>query len=176
MIRDARLPEESTAIAALDTGFSTDTIYRVGVAEAGFTLTEERVDPPVVKRYQVDDLDDPVRDLARVAVDGDELCGFVSAEYQEWNRRLVVWDLYVNASHRGRGLARSLVRDALAYGRERGAVTAWLETSNRNVPAIRAYRRMGFALCGLDTTLYLGTESAGEVAVFLAMPLDVDRA
>jgi ribosomal protein S18 acetylase RimI-like enzyme len=44
---------------------------------------------------------------------------------------------------------------------------AWLETSNVNLPAVRAYERLGFRLCGLDTSLYEGTPAEGEVALFL---------
>jgi hypothetical protein len=40
-----------------------------------------------------------------------------------------------------------------------------------NVPAVRAYRRLGFALCGLDTTFYRGTPAAGEVALFFTRDL-----
>ncbi|QTR01699.1 GNAT family N-acetyltransferase, partial [Saccharothrix algeriensis] len=60
---------------------------------------------------------------------------------------------------------------ALDHGRSRGARTAWLETSNVNVPAVRAYLRMGFTLCGLDTTLYRGTPAEGEIALYLARNL-----
>jgi ribosomal protein S18 acetylase RimI-like enzyme len=53
----------------------------------------------------------------------------------------------------------------------RGAINLWLETSNLNVPGIRAYRRLGFELCGADATLYLGTPAASEQALFFARPL-----
>ncbi len=35
-----------------------------------------------------------------------------------------------------------------------GAQHLWLETQTDNVPAIRAYERMGFRLVGLDQTQY----------------------
>ena len=57
------------------------------------------------------------------------------------------------------------------YGLRRGALHLWVETSNLNVPGIRAYRRMRFELCGADTTLYLGTPAANEQALFFALPL-----
>ncbi|GHH43091.1 hypothetical protein GCM10018773_28520 [Streptomyces candidus] len=38
------------------------------------------------------------------------------------------------------------------------------------MPAVRAYRRMGFVLCGLDTSLYEFTASAGEYALYMRKP------
>lgn len=44
------------------------------------------------------------------------------------------------------------------------------ETDDGDAPAIHAYRRMGFAFCGLDTALYDGTPSSGEQALYMSMP------
>ena len=63
---------------------------------------------------------------------------------------------------------------ALAEARRDGAALAWLETSSANHPAITAARRLGFEICGFDTTLYRGTPRQGEVAVFMAHPIDGD--
>lgn len=43
----------------------------------------------------------------------------------------------------------------------------WLEVSNVNAPAIGSYLRMGFEVCGVDVSLYEGTEARGEVGVFM---------
>lgn len=59
---------------------------------------------------------------------------------------------------------------AAQFARERGAGHIWLEVTNINAPAIHAYRRMGFTFCGLDTTLYDGTPSQGEQALYMSMP------
>jgi len=84
-----------------------------------------------------------------------------------WNRRAVVWHLYVDRTCRRRGIGRRLLGVALEAAAEAGARTAWLETSNVNVPGTRAYERLGFDLCGLHTTLYESTPAEGEVALFL---------
>ena len=60
---------------------------------------------------------------------------------------------------------------SVRHGRELGARTLWLEVTNVNAPAIRAYLRMGFTVCGLDTSLYRGTESADETAIFMSQDL-----
>jgi ribosomal protein S18 acetylase RimI-like enzyme len=43
-----------------------------------------------------------------------------------------------------------------------------LETQNTNVPAIDAYRRMGFEVEGIDLSFYTNTDTLdGEVAIFM---------
>jgi ribosomal protein S18 acetylase RimI-like enzyme len=84
----------------------------------------------------------------------ERICGFIAAGYHPWNRRLTIWHLYVDNAHRKKGIARLLVIRANDYGVSRGALNLWLETSSLNVPGVQAYRRLGFELCGLDTTLY----------------------
>jgi hypothetical protein len=39
------------------------------------------------------------------------------------------------------------------------------------VPGIAAYARLGYTLCGADTTLYEATATDDELAVFLSRPL-----
>ncbi|MEU6983438.1 GNAT family N-acetyltransferase [Streptomyces sp. NPDC046324] len=180
-------PDDQSAIAALDDSFSTEYVYEVAAGDVGFGLRLVAVDPPLVKVFPVEDGpgdegpdgdgrsdDGPGDDLHEiVAVDADDTpVGFIAVGVEEWNRRLVVHQVTVHADHRGRGIGGELMRRALAHGRERGARTAWLEVTSVNVPAVRAYRRMGFRLCGLDTTLYTGTESEGETALFMARALD----
>ncbi|MFB7372589.1 GNAT family N-acetyltransferase [Streptomyces sp. NPDC056222] len=172
-------PDDQSALAALDDSFTTEHVYEVASGDVGFGLRLVAVDPPLVKVFPVEDEDGGGEDGAEgdvheiVAVDADGTpVGFIAVGVEEWNRRLVVHQVTVHPAHRGRGIGGELMRRALAHGRERGARTAWLEVTSVNVPAVRAYRRMGFRLCGLDTTLYTGTESEGETALFMARPLD----
>ncbi|OEJ93924.1 GNAT family N-acetyltransferase [Streptomyces thermolilacinus] len=179
--RTAR-PDDDAAIDAIDGSFTTRTVFEVEAREDGFALREVTVDPPLTKVFPDDD---PGSDGGRdgddedggdgrrvfVAVGPDrEIAGYVAAAHVPWNRRLVVEDIEVAPAHRGRGVGRGLMGCAVAFARERGAGHLWLEVSNINAPAVRAYRRMGFALCGLDTTLYEGTASEGERALYMAMP------
>ncbi|MFD7975240.1 GNAT family N-acetyltransferase [Streptomyces sp. NPDC059071] len=188
--RPAR-PEDGAAMEALDSSFSTDTVYEVMVTDGGFTILPVPVDPPLHKVFpddgeeggddsadgdgEDDGSGDAVGGLpARrtvVAVAGDELCGFVATSFEPWNARLTVRDIEVAPAWRGRGIGRTLMGHALDFARECGAGHVWLEVSNVNAPAVRAYLRMGFAFCGLDTSLYDGTASAGEKALFMARPV-----
>ncbi|MFI7324317.1 GNAT family N-acetyltransferase [Streptomyces rubiginosohelvolus] len=179
-------PEDTGLVEALDGSFTTATVFHVETAENGFTLRETAVDPPLTKVFPEEDLgeDDgeggdsgsggdqepqPDPTFLAVAPDG-SLAGFVSVAYARWNRRLTIEDIEVAPDHRGRGVGRALMSRAEEFARERGAGHIWLEVTNINAPAIHAYRRMGFALCGLDTSLYEFTASAGEYALYLSKP------
>ncbi|WP_089116033.1 GNAT family N-acetyltransferase [Streptomyces sp. SS07] len=173
-------PEDAGLVEALDGSFTTATIFQVETAENGFTLREIPVDPPLTKVFPDDEDEDVSADegdqepqgdptFLAVAPDG-TLAGFVSVAYERWNRRLTIEDIEVAPGHRGRGVGRALMSRAEEFARERGAGHIWLEVTNINAPAIHAYRRMGFALCGLDTSLYEFTASAGEYALYLSKP------
>ncbi|MEV4948799.1 GNAT family N-acetyltransferase [Streptomyces sp. NPDC053755] len=174
-------PGDQSAVAALDDSFTTEHVYEVAAGDVGFGLRMVAVDPPLTKVFPEDPEDGQPGDGAAdeadeaheiVAVDADgTVRGCVAVAVERWNRRLVVRRITVDPAHRGCGIGGELMRRALAYGREQGARTAWLEVTSVNVPAVRAYRRMGFRLCGLDTTLYTGTASEGETALFMARPL-----
>ncbi|MGK5640040.1 GNAT family N-acetyltransferase [Streptomyces sp. URMC 126] len=179
-------PEDDAAVAALDGSFTTDTVYEVTASPDGFALRPVPVDPPVHKVFPDDEPDDDEAgddDAANgdagdgdgtsrryAAFDGDVLCGFVTTAYEPWNRRLTIEDIEVAPAYRGRGVGRALMERAFAHARECGAGHVWLEVTNANAPAISAYLRMGFAFCGLDTSLYTGTASEGEIALFMSRP------
>ncbi|MBK3542792.1 GNAT family N-acetyltransferase [Streptomyces sp. MBT60] len=173
-------PEDTGLVEALDGSFTTATIFHVETAENGFTLREIPVDPPLTKVFPADEDENVSADegdqepqgaptFLALAPDG-SLAGFVSVAYERWNRRLTIEDIEVAPGHRGRGVGRALMSRAEEFARERGAGHIWLEVTNINAPAIHAYRRMGFALCGLDTSLYEFTASAGEYALYLSKP------
>ncbi|MFE1010337.1 GNAT family N-acetyltransferase [Streptomyces sp. NPDC058794] len=166
------VPEDAEAIEALDGSFTTGTVFQVTVADDGFTLREVKVDPPLTKVFPEDEYDGDNADSRTFVAHGaaGDLAGFVTVSYSGWNRRLTVEDIEIAPEHRGRGVGRALMGVAVEFARERGAGHLWLEVTNINAPAIHAYRRMGFALCGLDTALYDGTPSEGEQALYMSMP------
>jgi len=170
-VRLAR-PEDADAVEALDSSFTTSTVYRAAISEDGFTLREVPVDPPLTKVFpeeEPDGGDDDPDCPVFLAVDADgALAGFVAVSYGSWNRRLTIWNIAVTPEHRGRGVGRALMSRAEEFARERRAGQIWLEVTNVNAPAIHAYRRMGFSLCGLDTSLYEFTPAAGEYALYMS--------
>lgn len=166
--------EDTEAIKALDDSFTTDTVFQVTVTEEGFALREIPVEPPLTKVFpegEPDDDEDDADSRAFVAHSAaGDLAGFVALSYSGWNRRLIIEDIAVAPQHRGRGVGRALMGLAKQSARERGAGHLWLEVTNINAPAIHAYRRMGFAFCGLDATLYDNTPARGEQALYMSMP------
>lgn len=157
-------------LAAVDSSFTTSTVFEVTGTPTGFTLAERPLPAPVRKVFPADAPHTSPEDIF-VATDGPALCGYLSLCHHSWNQRLEITAIELDPGYRGQGLGRALVEHGAAHGRALGARTYWLEVSNLNTPAIHAYRRWGFTLCGLDTTLYTGTPSAAETALFLSRPL-----
>jgi ribosomal protein S18 acetylase RimI-like enzyme len=174
-IREADFVADARAINAIDRSFETNRIYRVVGDGDAMCLETQNLSAPLVKTFPLDDLSDPARPYDRgwLAVGKDGRClGFAATSFDDWNRRLVLWHLYVDQRFRRRGVGRRLLDCAARRGRAQGARHLWLETSSINVPGVAAYRALGFRLTGLDLTLYDSTPADGEVALFLSRPLD----
>ena len=58
--------------------------------------------------------------------------------------------MYVDSVHRRSGLAQQLVAAVIAGAREAGALLVQLSVAAGNAPAQRLYRRMGFAVYGVE--------------------------
>ncbi|MEV5977776.1 GNAT family N-acetyltransferase [Streptomyces sp. NPDC052114] len=171
--RVAESQEDKSAVIKGE--FTSDTVFEVTRTDGGFTMRPVRLDPPVHKVFPDDEPEDdgdPEGGRRVVAVRGDRVCGYVDMEYEPWNRRLIIADIEVVGDCQGQGIGRTLMNHAIAWARERGAGHVWLEVTNINAPAIRAYQRMGFGFCGLDTSLYSGTGSEGETALYMSRFLD----
>lgn len=173
--RDAKWPEDLAVLSTLDTLLETDTIYRVRREALSFALVEETVYPPLRKDYDLRTIT-PAEcarwDYAVVAEADGSAAGFAAVEFVPWNRRAVLWHLYVAPAHRRKGLGAQLLGQAERFARSVGARCLWLETQNVNVPAIRFYLRSGFHLCGLDESLYdPATVAPEEIALFFTRPL-----
>ena len=172
-VRDARLPDDAAAIEAIDTSFASDVVFDVEADGDGFALRERRLAAPLTKRFPLDDVRSDERPWSHgfVAEDGDVCVGFAATSFEPWNKRLVLWHLYVQPAARGRSVGRQLVERVARFGQELGARHIWLETSNLNAPGVAAYRALGFGLTGIDTTLYDATPAEGEIALFFSRPI-----
>ena len=164
VVRPASFPRDAAAIAGIDTSFTTDSVFDVTAAEDGVRLTLRALADPLTKRFPLDDLESPERpyDRAWAAWDGERCVGFAATSYESWNRRLTLWHLYVDPSHRRRGISRQLLKSVEAHGAALGARHLWLETSSLNAPGVAAYRALGFALTGADLTRYDGRRPRGR--------------
>ncbi|MGH7022931.1 MAG: GNAT family N-acetyltransferase [Caulobacteraceae bacterium] len=167
-IRPANLPDDASAIEAIDTSFTTSQVYEADFGPDGIRLRLKDLDQPVRKRFPLDDLRTGARPYsdAWVALTDGSITGFAATSFEAWNRRLVLWHFYVDGAVRRQGVGRGLIEAVKAHGRERGARHVWLETSSLNAPGVGVYAALGFSLTGADLTLYDGTPAEGEVALF----------
>lgn len=96
-----------------------------------------------------------------VALDGDEVIGYVTVETVPQKSIGRIADLAVDARYRRRGLGTLLIERALTYIKEKGMRLAKIETLANNEAGQAAYPKMGFV----------------EVArqVHYVMPLDDER-
>lgn len=171
-IRELNRRRDRAAVEAIDTGFETDVIFNVVTRERGITLEETRLPQAITKRYSIEEVFASWASWERgwvAEIDG-VICGFAVVEYVPWQQRLVLWFLYIEPASRRRGVGRALLSAVEQHARSIGARQVWLETSNVNVPGVRAYERLGYALCGVDA-LYYGSYMPGESALYLAKPI-----
>ncbi len=174
MIRPARFPHDREELRALDRSLTTDRVYRIARTPWSFALEEVPVQPPLRKEFPLEGElgEGPEWEHCLVAESEGGVVGFAAFAHGHWNRRTELWHLYVAPSHRGRGVGRALIDAVMAHAHAAGMRCIWLETSTLAYPAIAFYQRMGFALCGLDTSLYDPERvPAGEVALYFARPL-----
>ena len=78
--------------------------------------------------------------------DGDRLAEFCWCVFFDPGTGLEgeVAEVYVDAQHRGRGVARALVQSAVQLFREKGVTLGYVWTRPDNETAIRLYRSAGF--------------------------------
>lgn len=83
-----------------------------------------------------------------VADDGGAVRGFASAAvvpfFHDGSRRLRLTAIAVSPSHRGRGIARSLVGELERWGRERGCGLVEVTSAVHRAAAHAAYLALGF--------------------------------
>ena len=85
--------------------------------------------------------------------------------------RALIQHLYVSSSMRGKGIGRRLIDSSMKVAKDHNARCLWAETQTNNYPAIQFYKKMGFAFCGLDTSLYDPELVRDEVALFFSRTL-----
>ena len=92
-----------------------------------------------------------------LAFDGDAAVGLVNCieGFSTFKCRPLVnvHDVAVLASHRGRGIAEQMLAEAERIAQARGAVKMTLEVLSGNAPAVKLYRRIGYAGYQLDPAM-----------------------
>jgi GNAT superfamily N-acetyltransferase len=108
---------------------------------------EQTPDPAGERRFISKHLRDATSTVF-FATDGTSALGFVQI-FESWSTvrlapMLILEDLFVEPSARGRGVARALIDAAIAYAREAGAFGMFLETAVDNERAQEVYQRAGW--------------------------------
>jgi ribosomal protein S18 acetylase RimI-like enzyme len=164
---------------SIASGYTTDAVYRVTREESDaavhFALTLTPLPQPRAFRFPLAEADVGhyhaivPGDYCWAAYAAEEVVGIALAEPQAWNRVLWVWEFHIARTHRGQGIGRGLMAALAAPARAAGLRAMVCETQNTNVPAIRFYRAVGFALEGVDISYYTNDDLApeGTVAVFM---------
>lgn len=119
----------------------------------------ERIQPEVEPRFVGDNI------VLAVRAGADRLAGFCWIVLFDPGTGLEgeVAEVYVDPDHRGRGIARSLLREAVRLFRERGVTLGYVWTRADNDEAVRLYRSAGFAdNRQLVLTWYPGPETESD--------------
>lgn len=173
------LPQHLSQIKNVITGYTTSEIFSVEKVEQAsrVTISLRLEQLPAPKKVIYDYLD--AAELARLeemvalgislgAFNGDELIGVALAKPEEWNRSLRLWEFHVAKPWRGQGIGRRLMNGMLETAVAQNLRVIVCETQSRNVPAIRAYRKLGFVLDGVDLSFYSNEDIQKEdVAIFM---------
>ena len=171
-IRELDRTRDRRGVQAIDTTFETASVFDLVTAHRRIELVERELVAPIAKRYSIGEVFAAWArwDKGWVAEEDGTIRGFATVAYEGWHARLVLWFLYIAPAWRRRGVGRRLLEHVEAHGRSVGANHVWLETSSVNVPGVRAYERLGYALCGADR-LYYEQYMPGETAIYLAKDL-----
>ncbi len=133
-LRMLRWPDDRESLSSLDTSFTTDRIYRVVATNLSFVLHDIPIAPALHKDYQFADHVEslPALDYVVVAEVDAILAGVAALKVEAWNRRAVLWHLYIGQAYRRNGIGRALIDTVMRAAQEREARCLWLETQNIN--------------------------------------------
>ncbi|MDQ6788389.1 MAG: GNAT family N-acetyltransferase [Acidobacteriota bacterium] len=174
-LREMHHAIDGEQLTNFDTSFVSHYIYRLTVNALSVEITEEKLDVPFQNIYPFHfikkDIDEA--DFAVVAeIEDKTIAGFAVAKFEEWNKRVVLTEIFVAPEYRGKLIGRALIDAVIEYAKTTFARCLWLETQNVNYPAIQFYRKIGFEFCGFDSALYNPADvSSGEIAFYFCKDL-----
>ena len=177
-LRQLREPDVAQ-LPTIVTGYTTDEKYAIhkDETETETAVTLKLVTLPTPRTISYDHLDEEELDrLAVIIAEGTSLGAFADGQLvgvaiagaEAWNRSLRVWEFHVIESLRGQGIGRQLMEQMVATAVSHNLRVIVCETQSSNVPAIRAYRKLGFVLDAIDLSFYSNEDVKNEsVAVFM---------
>ncbi len=160
-------------------GYVSHEKYAVSYSDSGneivFRLKRMPLEMPYHKQFEPLDASD-IAEHKRVIQKGfsfgayveDELIGLALALPQEWNNTLWLQEFHIAENHQGNGVGRALMQTVIEKAKLEKFRLIYLETQNTNVPAIRFYRQMGFAIERVDLSFHSNEDYPdGEIALFM---------
>jgi ribosomal protein S18 acetylase RimI-like enzyme len=161
-------------------GYRTTEIYQVGYTDnettTAVTLTLTPLNNILHMKFpalSADDLDRyraiPAAGFSFGLFTDTAMVGIVLAEPHFWNSSLWVHEFHIADGYRGQGWGKLLMTKLIAQAQAAKLRIIICETQNKNIPAIRFYRRMGFRIEGVDISYYSNhdLQPDKEVAVFM---------
>lgn len=99
-------------------------------------------------------------------------CAFLEVDREHWNERLVITQLLVDESKRGRGIGAILMNKAKEIAAAEDFRLITLETQTCNINAIEFYKKQGFSFSGTDLYFYSNDDiSENEVMIEMCLLL-----
>ena len=109
---------------------------------------------------------DCIRDgFALGAYEGEKCVGLAVFRNDFW-KYLYVYDLKVNAAHRGNGIGKALIAAGLAEAKKRNYLGLYLQAQDNNLNACLFYLKTGFTIGGFNNRVYDGTSQEGKSDIF----------
>lgn len=170
---------ELAQLPAVITGYTTAEKYAIHKQESEVetAVSLKLVPLPEPQTITYDHLDEEELDrLAGIVAEGLSVGAFVSkklvgvaiASAEAWNSSLRVWEFHVAEPLRGQGIGRQLMERVVETAVAHNLRIIVCETQSSNVPAIRAYRKLGFVLDAIDLSFYSNEDVQKEsIAVFM---------
>lgn len=177
---------EVRKVGRIPSGYRTDRTWvlerRVAGPQLTWTLREESLSVVKVKTYDSGRVDQwlstyadagPVSDLRFLGAFLSDRCeGLLTWRPVTWNDTVWLVDVRVRELERGNGLGSAMVErlKQLTRGQARGIL---VETQTGNFPAVRFYRKHGFAVAGFNDHLYTNHDrDDDEIALYLFWEAD----
>ena len=90
-----------------------------------------------------------------------------------WLKHMYLYDLKVNAAHRGKGIGKALIRAGLKAAKERGYRGLYTIAQDNNLNACLFYLAAGFTIGGFDNRTYDGSSQQGKADIFFYINQEV---
>lgn len=164
MLNISSISEQAAQALDAESCFVVREVFNVSLAGKAFGLTVESV-TPYLKTYASDEaLDEDC--VVYGAFVNQALAGMIVLS-STWNNLAQIEHIVVAHTHRGTGVAKSLIEFSKQWALEHHLQGIRLETQTNNVPACRLYAQCGFALGGIDLYAYkTQAHVSNEIAMY----------